>query len=249
MSIFLGYDMEPGLVPLVVGVVSTPEGLERVAAESSWPCDVVEIRLDMIGDDFCDWPVAALRLTKAGVGTLLTVRHASEGGRWSGDETSRLDCYIQGLPHVTGVDIELSASILPDLVSLAKGKVTVIGSHHQFRNMPDPAALQRAVDEGAAAGVDVVKIAAYAGERFELTRLLNLLKKNPGQSICALAMGPMGPASRTELPLAGSCLTYGYLDKPNASGQPSATEIRDLLMQKHEEYRVFAEIRGQLDAE
>ncbi len=249
MSLFLGYDMEPGLIPLVVGVVSTPEGLERAADQSSWPCDVIEIRLDLIGEDSCDWPVSALRLTKAGVGTLLTIRHSSEGGRWNGDENARLDCYIQGLPHVTGIDIELKADILSDVVSLAKDKATVIGSHHNFRSMPDTLTLQSVLKDGAAAGVDVVKIAAYASNANELNRLVNLLKKNNANHLCALAMGPMGPESRVSLPLAGSCLTYGYLDKASAPGQPSVTEIRNHLMEKHEEYRVFSEIRAQLDSE
>lgn len=249
MSLFLGYDMEPGLIPLVVGVVSTPQGLERAAEQSSWPCDVIEIRLDLIGEDSCEWPVLALRLTKAGVGTLLTIRHSSEGGRWVGDENTRLDCYIQGLPHVTGVDIELKSSILSDVVSLAKDKATVIGSHHNFRSMPDSAILQSVIKEGATAGVDVVKIAAYAAGKIELNRLVALLKKNNSGRVCAMAMGPMAAESRISLPSVGSCLTYGYLDKPSAPGQPGASEIRDRLMEQHEEYRVFTEIRAQLDAE
>lgn len=243
MSLFLGYDMPPGLIPLVVGVVSTPEGLERAAASENWPCDVVEIRLDLIGDD-CDWPVAALRLTKAGIGTLLTVRHNHEGGRWSGDEQARLDAYVQGLPHVTGIDIELGSAIFADVISLAKGKVTTIGSFHNFRAMPEATDMQKLVKQGESAGVDVVKIAGYATEKSEITRMSNLIKKNPERSICAVAMGPLGAESRVQLPLAGSCLTYGYLDKSNVNGQPSAAEIREQLMAKHEEYRLFAELRG-----
>jgi 3-dehydroquinate dehydratase-1 len=246
MSLFLGYEMEPGLVPLVVGVISTPGGLEKATAETTWPCDVIEIRLDLIGDEVSDWPVAALRLTKAGVGTILTIRHPSEGGRWRGDDNSRMDCYVQGLPLVTGIDIELRSAILPDVVAMAKGKVTIIGSHHQFRGMPEASALQSVVKEGVAAGVDVIKIAAFAADKNELSRLSNLLKKNSGTSVCALAMGPMGLESRVSLPMAGSCLTYGYLDKPNAPGQPNVSEIREELLAKHEEYRVFTEIRSEL---
>ncbi|HMO52767.1 MAG TPA: type I 3-dehydroquinate dehydratase [Kiritimatiellia bacterium] len=248
MTSFLGYDMEPGLVPLVVGVVSTPEGLEKAAQASRWPCDVVEIRLDLIGDDVPDWPVFARRLTKAGIGTLLTVRHPAEGGRWLGDEASRLDAYVQGLPHVTGIDIELDAEIFPDVLALAKTKVTVIGSHHQFRLMPDDLTLKAVVEKGRVAGVDVVKIAAFAGEQAELTRLRNLLENHPRVPVCALAMGPMGPESRITLPLAGSCLSYGFLDKPNAPGQPSAEDIRAQLMEAHEEYRTFVDVRTALEA-
>jgi 3-dehydroquinate dehydratase type I len=244
MSMFFGYDMAPGLIPLVVGVVSTPEGLEKAAAAETWPCDVVEIRLDLIGDESCDWPVAALRLTKAGMGTLLTVRHTSEGGRWAGDEQARLDAYIQGLPHVTGIDIELSAEILPDVIAQARGKVTTIGSFHNFRAMPDAATLQRVISQGNEAGVDVIKIAGYAQEKAEVTRLLNVIKKNADRSICAVGMGPMGLESRIQLALAGSCLTYGYLDKSNANGQPAAADIRAALIGQHEEYRLYAEARG-----
>lgn len=236
--------MEPGLIPLVVGVVSTPEGLERAAAADSWPCDVVEIRLDLIGEESCDWTVAALRLTKAGLGTLLTVRHVSEGGRWTGDEQARLDCYLQGIPLVTGVDVELGADILADVVSSARDRVTIIGSHHNFRAMPDVSSLCETVRSGRSAGVDVVKIAAFASDELDLRRMTGALKKCADSAVCMLAMGPQGPASRISLPLAGSCLTYGFLDKPNAPGQPSAGEIRDALMAKHDEYRVFAEIRA-----
>lgn len=238
--------MEPGLIPLVVGVVSTPEGLEKAAGASSWPCDVVEIRLDLMGEDFIEWPVAAHQITKSGVGTLLTIRHASEGGRWTGDEDARLNTYIDNLQHVTGVDIELSSAILPEVMQAAHNRVTVIGSHHNFRGMPTPNELQAVLKNGIETGVDVVKIAAFAADRNDLNRLLNLIKKNNAKPICALAMGPMGGESRVSLPMVGSCLTYGYLDKPNAAGQPSAAEIRDQLMAKHEEYRVFAEIRSDL---
>jgi len=246
MSMFLGYDMDPGFIPLVVGVVSTPEGLEKVAGASSWPCDVVEIRLDLMGEDFIEWPVAAHQINKSGMGTLLTIRHTSEGGRWSGDEKSRLNTYIDNLQHVSGIDIELNSSILPEVMENARGRVTIIGSHHNFRGMPNAAELQAVLKSGIDAGVDVVKIAAFASDRNDLSRLLNLLKKNSDKQICALAMGPMGGESRVSLPLAGSCLTYGYLDKPNAAGQPSAADIREQLMIKHEEYRVFAEIRSDL---
>lgn len=246
MTAFLGYDMEPGLIPLVVGVISTPDGLEKAAAASSWPCDVVEIRLDLIGEDFVEWSVAAHHLTRMGMGTLLTIRHTSEGGRWSGDEDARLNMYIDNLQHVTGIDVELNASILPDILSNAKDRVTVIGSYHNFRAMPTAVELQSILKQGVASGVDVVKLAAFASDRTELTRLLNLLKKNEGARVCALAMGPMGGESRIALPLAGSCLTYGYLDKANVAGQPSAAEVRDMLMTKHEEYRVFSEIRSGL---
>jgi 3-dehydroquinate dehydratase-1 len=243
MKPFFGYDMEPGLIPLVVGVVSTPEGLIKTAAADSWPCDVVEIRLDLIGDEaeFCDWPVAALRLTKAGIGTLLTVRSAAEGGRWRADEASRLDLLIQGIPHVTGIDLELDAPILADVVAAAQERVTVIGSRHHFRSMPEAGSLRATLSAGARAGVDVVKIAAYAAEARELARLTALFDEELPAPLCALAMGPLGPASRTSLPLAGSCLTYGYLDKPNAPGQPSAAEVRDALIEAHEAYRIFAD--------
>jgi 3-dehydroquinate dehydratase I len=243
MSLFFGYDMPPGLIPLVVGVVSTPEGLDKVVARDDWPCDIVEIRLDLIGDDTTDWPVAARHLTNAGVGTLLTIRHPSEGGRWTGDENERLDCYVQGLPHVTGIDIELSASIVPDLVALAKGKASIIGSYHQFRQMPDAQALRDLVAQGEQAGVDVVKIAAFAAEPAEKKRMMNLLEEHPDACICTLAMGPMAASSRIEFPLAGSCLTYGYLDKPNVNGQPSAAALREQLMEKLEAYRLFAGAR------
>ena len=43
-------------------------------------------------------------------------------------------------------------------------------------------------------------------------------------------MGLLGPQTRVDFPKLGSCLTYGYLDTPVATGQVSA---RELMRQIH----------------
>ena len=44
-----------------------------------------------------------------------------------------------------------------------------------------------------------------------------------------MGMGKLGQASRLVLACAGSKLNYGYHDKPNATGQWEAKELKGLL--------------------
>ena len=49
--------------------------------------------------------------------------------------------------------------------------------------------------------------------------------------LCVIGMGPDWAHTRVLFPQLGSCLTYGYLDKPTAPGQFSAAELTEKLQQ------------------
>lgn len=212
--------------PLVVGVISSPVTVDRLAAGFRPACDVAEFRADLFGVGVPDWLLRARELEQAGVPVLFTLRHKREGGHWFRSEEERAAVYRQTIPHVSALDVELRSEILPELVRAAHaaGKV-VVGSYHDFDRLPDQAELQAVIDDGRAQGVDIVKVAALTRTEEDLARLAALLRERAGGPLCLVGMGPRGPESRVRLARAGSCLTYGFVDEASAPGQLSSEEL------------------------
>ncbi len=231
-----------GRIPLVVGVLQDISGLASPDA-APFDCDLIELRVDLLGPD-APWREAARRWKSAGRPVLLTIRHAREGGAWSGDEAERAERYRQALGDVSAIDVELSSGLLRQLQAEARADgVRTLASFHDFAGTPAAGDLDLIVRQGRAAGADVVKIATFTRQPDELARLARLPAAYPEVSICVLGMGPLGPESRLSLPLAGSCLTYGYLDTPSAPGQLSAGELRRRLAEAHPGYRAWRAAR------
>ena len=78
------------------------------------------------------------------------------------------------------------------------------------------------------AGADVLKIATHTKTPGDVAQLLNLLETTP-LPLAVMGMGPLGMASRVILAAAGSVLNYGWLHRPNVTGQWSAKELRGVL--------------------
>ncbi len=58
-----------------------------------------------------------------------------------------------------------------------------------------------------------------------IATLEGLLSDDWSVPLCVIGMGPLGTPTRLSFATAGSCLTYGYLDKPAAPGQWPAKEL------------------------
>lgn len=217
--------------PLVVGAISSARTLEREDLASALRLDVAEFRLDLTGP-VEGWPARARQLRDAGRPVLLTLRSAGEGGRWSAGEPERLSAYQAGLPHVSAVDVEIHSSIAADVARIAHqaGKPVIL-SFHDFQGLPSPAELRDLLEAGFSRGADIVKIAARTETASDVEVLRGLLRERGGRLVSTVGMGALGPASRVELALAGSCLTYGFADETNAPGQISSAAILDRLCQ------------------
>ena len=95
---------------------------------SALRADLVEVRLDSLRDPDPERIVAAV-----GAKLILTCRPASEGGRFTGSEDSRLDLLRRGIDAgAAWIDIELEASehLGPP------GASRLIVSHHDFTGTP-----------------------------------------------------------------------------------------------------------------
>jgi hypothetical protein len=66
--------------------------------------------------------------------------------------------------------------------------------------------------------------------------LQGLLAEPLEKPLCIIGMGPLGTETRVAFSLVGSCLTYGYLDKPSAPGQMSAARLVERLRNLNPDY-------------
>src|SRR5256885_660486 len=90
--------LEIGKVPRIVATLASVDAMKRFEALPAKPGDIAEVRLDLIGADK-DWLPAAMSIQKAGIPIILTLRAASEGGKWSGSEAERLTILKNAVPY------------------------------------------------------------------------------------------------------------------------------------------------------
>jgi 3-dehydroquinate dehydratase-1 len=199
--------------------------LARLAVGVPRYCDIVEIRLDLIGPDAAPWLEQAKAIEAQGFPVVVTIRLASEGGQWAQPDEARRPLFETALEHLSAADIELRSPLLTEVSTLARRRHrALIVSHHDFVGTPSTRELHHIVLKAADYGT-VVKVATVAQTEADVAALRELLSRKCPVPLCVLGMGPLGPQTRTELPKLGSCLTYGYLDVPVAPGQVSAHEL------------------------
>jgi 3-dehydroquinate dehydratase-1 len=213
-----------GAVPRVIAVLASVDSMRRFAELQRKPCDLAEVRLDLIGPDQ-DWTPLAKAIHAGGTPIILTLRAAAEGGKWTGSDTRRVEILEKTAPFISAVDVELKSGLAPALKKNPRlASIPVIVSFHDFARtppLPDLVSLmQQALEQG-----DVAKISTMLQNDADLETLRALLAKSWTGPVCVIGMGPKGELTRTEFPRAGSCLTYGYFETPVAPGQPSAESL------------------------
>ena len=213
--------------PLVVGTLSTRDGLLHAAELPERACHVAEVRLDLIGEDFLGWMGYCEELQAIEVPVLLTLRHQAEGGQWAGVPARRLQMLERALPAISAFDVEVRQPDIEGAARLAADMgMLMVGSYHDFEGTPSSEVLAGWVEDALELGVNVVKIATWVHAPEEEERLHELLASTAEKGrLCVLAMGADAPAARVRLVASGSCLTYGYLDQPVAPGQSHAREL------------------------
>jgi len=214
--------------PRVVATVHSPASLREALKLERGSVDFVELRVDHFASDSRPLLRAAGRIACP---LLVTVRHPAEGGAARLSLGEREALYSQFLPFASVVDIELRS--IKALASMA-GRVRSIGaslllSSHHFKSTPSPAKLAEIASQAADAGADVFKLAAMARRPGDIGSLLGLLAPGRRVPVSVMAMGPLGRVSRLLFAQCGSVLNYGYLHRPNASGQWEARVLGERL--------------------
>ena len=222
-------DLTLGAVPRVVGVVSQPAALARLAAGTERDCHIVEVRLDLIGPDAPQWLEHAQAVEARGLPVIVTIRLAEEGGQWKQPDELRRPLFEEALRHLSAADIELRSPLVEQVSALARQQQrALIVSHHDFAKTPPVDELRKIITRAAKFGA-VVKIATLTATETDVATLRALFHEDCPAALCVLGMGSLGPQTRVEFPKLGSCLTYGYLDAPVAPGQVSARELMQQL--------------------
>ena len=139
---------------------------------------------------------------------------------------------------VAAVDIEAGSALFAPVVSLAKKhKKIAIASTHNFKFTPEHKDLERNFQHARRKGADIVKIAAQANSFADVNRLLQFTIKHKNDHLITMSLGNTGSISRVLFPLAGSLLTYSYLDQPFAPGQLPVHILQEQLCLYSPSYR------------
>jgi len=221
--------------PAVVGTVHSAASLAAALKLKKGECDWLELRVDHFHPS-----VGELRriAPKLACPRIVTVRHASEGGLAKGmTPRERRALYLDFLEPAALVDLELRhAAGMKEVIRQARDAgAGLILSHHDFQRTPPPGRLRELARRARDAGADIFKVAAMTQGAGDLARLMEFLADEKERlPLAVMGMGSWGKISRLVLAQAGSCLNYGYLGTPNASGQwPAAllkariAELRD----------------------
>ncbi len=228
---------------------------EQVAAAVRAGAEAIELRVDCIRN--VDAVEALLRGPHA-VPFILTVRSATEGGEWAGDEPERVALLKRLGQRGPGyIDVELaawerSAEMRREVGALcelkdsearhedpkarrhagaggAHTRNTLILSHHDFTETPTE--LRRVFDRLEASPAGVFKAVFTAGDALDSFRVLAELRRRAGRrEMIALAMGAAGLPTRVLAKKFGALLTFAALERgaESAPGQPTIAELREI---------------------
>lgn len=214
--------------PKVVAAVHSAGALRSALKVRPGQVDFLEVRVDNFAADLGALLPAVPRLK---VPLLVTVRHPAEGGANNLGFPKRRELFTQFLPQATLIDVELRSfqKLAGTIAEARRAGVKVIASVHHFHSTPSTASIYRAIRQAQAAGADICKVAALADTPAALGQLLAVFSKKLPLPVSVMGMGRFGKISRLLLAQAGSVLNYGYLDRPNASGQWEARTLKSRL--------------------
>jgi len=210
-------------------VEKTMEDALRTVAEGNPLADLIELRVDYLRDAELE------KLLRVGEKpSIVTNRRRVEGGRYGGDEKSRLAILRQAVDlGAAFVDVEMRTerSLLRELVENKNG-TRMIFSFHDFQKTLSGGELRKLLGRMIRHGADVAKIVTFARSWEDNLRVLALIPyaRRRGQAIVTFCMGEKGKMSRIFSPLMGAAWTYASLGRTRASapGQLTVTEMREI---------------------
>jgi len=211
---------------LFIGTLITPEGL-RLLAQPQPNTDLTEIRYDALYHAGVTAEQLIAHLAKRKNRVLLTLRTTREGGMHPWKSTERVNLFMQLIPHVDAIDLEVqNLDLVGDVLQAARNqkKGVILSAHSVTRKITYGRAL-RWLENLREYRVQAYKIASLARTRDDLGVLVRLLLDHPKLRLGLMALGPQAEISRIVLPSLGSKMVYGYLDAPAAKGQPSLKEL------------------------
>jgi 3-dehydroquinate dehydratase/shikimate dehydrogenase len=217
----LALTAENTLLVASLAPASNAEALEARAFLADLPLSAaVELRLDALTEEPA---FGALRACFGGRTLIATVRSASEGGAFRGNEED--EKRLLGEALAAGFD-------LADVEYRGGARATLPGvpPSRQILSLHDtegvPADLGAVVARMLATPARYVKVVATANDSGDARRLLELQAANPGGRLAAFGMGEAGISTRVVAPYLGAALAYGAL-VPGRTTAPGQLLARD----------------------
>ena len=227
-------------VPITSAQVPLPEQVRAAAAAGA---DLVELRVDLIGDVA---PVEDLLRRPRVLPAILTVRAADEGGAFNGSDAERIALIERlGLLQPGYVDVEYAtwsrSANLRQKIGLVcetgsdndahasdtrRPRNQLILSYHDFKGIP--ADLDTILDRLGDTPAAVAKVAFAPRDATDTCRLLTQLQRRSRRPWIALAMGEAGLPSRLLAGKFGAFLTFATISQSDESapGQPRLSDLR-----------------------
>ena len=213
--------------------------LQSAATRASDEGDLVELRLDCLGED--DFNSGVDRLKKLvhnlPVPTIVTYRPYEQGGSSNANFESRFAFWNDhGLSlgsHLCDIELDVAQKLARATESGSGAQVDwsrMICSHHDFLGVPgDLAEIYEAL---RATPARILKIAVKANDVTDCLPVFQILERalKDGREMIAIAMGTAGLATRILGPSRGAFLTYAALEDETgtAPGQISAREMKQV---------------------
>ena len=219
-----------GNIPRIAAVILDGKDKKSISKAKRDGADLLELRIDCFKRQDTDYIRKIIKDVRAEkLPVIATIRSKAEGGRCNLKDAERLRIFKAIMPLVDAIDIELSSKrILKDVIKEAhRFKKRVIVSYHDFRNTPAEGQLSAIIKNRRDAGGDIVKIASFAKDKKDITRLASLTASH--NDIITIAMGRLGIVSRLFFPMLGSLLTYCSVTKSSAPGQMPLKTTAKLL--------------------
>ncbi len=214
------YQNNKCLICIPITAATNEAAIEDMTAASEY-ADVLELRLDYIPN-----PDINKLLKHRRKPVIVTNRPKREGGRFSGNENSRLQLLTNAME--LGADyIDVEHDSVQHVLNLPYRGCKIIVSYHNF--LETPLNLDEIYKELCRTGAHIVKLAVFANDMTDNVRVFQLLKSASLPTI-ALCMGEVGLISRILAQKFGSYMTFASLEegKESAPGQITIHELLNL---------------------
>jgi len=230
--------------PLLVAALDgddLPYLLEQARTERA---DVVEIRLDIWGNFFREEMLEKMARFKEKIGIPMLV--SFRGGHpfpawWQ-------PVHWRALGHASLIDVEWNPKYpWRDIAANAKKfNLGLIISHHDYQTTPSEKNLLKIAKAAYGKKADIAKIATRVKTEADVRTLLSVCTRlAPKKLMTVMGMGPLGSLSRLVGPLFHSCLLYGYIGTPTASGQLPYRELQERIRALYPRYDSELQARQQ----
>ncbi len=179
---------------------------------------------------------ASLAAFKGGIDlpVVMTCRPERQGGYFPGTEEQRIAVLRNAIEsEVSWVDLEadIDADVRADLMSLAKGKTSVISSVH-FSEEPDSSGeIIQDIEELEGTG-EILKVCYATSGRNSALKLFEAawMMKESESKISIMGLGPCGDWTRIHAPLLGQDIVYSTMETGSHLSSQGKINASDLLI-------------------